>query len=245
MTRNVLICVVKSPKDLNMILRSRLYRIPQSHAPKRKLRYVAFYQPVSTQENLGLIKMRPQGFDGLIRYWASVRKIETVKRRDIVRDEPEHPRANEPYYLLHLGPCRTLPQPILNQRRMRVTFGFTTLGKLKNCREVKELFDLPPIEEMVEEYVKATGFPYRREYTIRLTPKKRWRLDFALFLKTSRLGIECDGFRSHRRADQKQKDKIKDADLSVLGWRILRLSEGEIMNDQKACREKIAAALKS
>jgi len=213
----VLIGVVKSKKDLNLILKNRIYRIPVKWAPKRWAQYIAFYQSSGTKINKGLFKIKPAGFDGVIRWWAKIKGKTKLLRKQILKDEPAHPRAKEAYWLINLGLVKCLPSPITNKRRMRVTFGFITLEKLKTCREVKELFDVPALEERVEDMLKELGLPYQKELTIRVHAKKRYRLDFALNDKKIALAVECDGQKAHTRTLQKLKDAQKDFDLRQLG----------------------------
>ncbi|MBI4064616.1 MAG: DUF559 domain-containing protein [Elusimicrobia bacterium] len=241
--KNVLIGVVKTRRDLEMILRERAYRMPVEAAPKRAPRYIAFYQPSSVKEKGGLIKVHPAGFDGTIRYWAPIKEKTKLPRVAIVPDEPDHPKAQESYWLIKLGPIRKLPRPIANKRRMRVVFGFTTLQKLKNSREVKDLFDVPPLEEITEELLKDMRLPYRRQFIVRLSAKKRYRLDFALIRKRIAVAVECDGKKSHGRPEQKIKDAQKDADLRNMGWSVVRLKEKQILTDLKSCRKKLLGVM--
>ncbi|MBI4667988.1 MAG: DUF559 domain-containing protein [Elusimicrobia bacterium] len=172
----------------------------------------------------------------------------------IIADEPGHPRARQDYRLIELKNVKKLKRPIANKRRMRVTFGFTSLDKLKSAREVKELFDVPPLEETMEQILKDIGITYRREYIVKAASKKHYRLDFALIPRDKHpaafsrqvkpVGIECDGNKAHNRPEQKLKDRQKDSDLQALGWKILRFCEQEILKKPGLCRKKIETMLK-
>ncbi|MEK7287536.1 MAG: DUF559 domain-containing protein [Elusimicrobiota bacterium] len=238
--RAVLVGVIKNSRDLGLVLKNLLYRMPAQYAPKRKIRYAAFYQPRWIQEKIGLFKITPDGFDGVIRYYAQIKTQKTIQRLKILPQEKSHPRAKEPYVCLGLGPIHKLKTPITNRRRMRITFGFTTLKKLRGSKEVKELFEIPPLEEIVEGWLKKLHLPYQREYHVRLESRRRYRLDFAL--PQARLAIECDGVKAHARAPQKRKDALKDQDLNRLGWQVLRLKEKEILSEPDLCRQKISSA---
>ena len=74
-----------------------------------------------------------------IEHFAEVRGHELTTRRELFRDEPDHPRAEEEYYKLALGPLQTLPQPILAGRWKRITFLYTTGDLFGRARTVNDL----------------------------------------------------------------------------------------------------------
>ncbi|TSC55339.1 MAG: hypothetical protein Greene041679_635, partial [Parcubacteria group bacterium Greene0416_79] len=45
--KTVLVGVLKSPRDLKILLEEKWYRIPVSFLPKRKFTHIAFYQPAA------------------------------------------------------------------------------------------------------------------------------------------------------------------------------------------------------
>ena len=55
-----------------------------------------------------------------------MRGVELALRREIIRDEPDHPRADEEYYKLSLGKLERLQVPIPAGKWKRVTFLYTT-----------------------------------------------------------------------------------------------------------------------
>ena len=68
-----------------------------------------------------------------------VRGFELVRRADLLRDEPEHPPADDPYFKVHLAPMEALPHPIHAERWKRFTFVYTTGDRLLSARDVTEL----------------------------------------------------------------------------------------------------------
>jgi hypothetical protein len=113
----MLVAVMPSPRDLEIARVLGWYRIPFRFAPKIvQVDYLAFYQPSSFGKEHA----------NLIEYYSEVRGIELAKRREIIRDEPNHPRAEEEYYKIQLGPLKTLPVPIRAGKWKRVTFLYTT-----------------------------------------------------------------------------------------------------------------------
>jgi hypothetical protein len=61
-------------------------------------------------------------------------------RRQLLPDEADHPRANDCYYKLELGPLERLPRPIPSHRLRRITFIATTLDRLLNAQEINDLW---------------------------------------------------------------------------------------------------------
>jgi hypothetical protein len=74
-----------------------------------------------------------------VRQAAPVRGFELVRRAELLRDEPEHPRAEEPYFKVQLGPVVSLPHAISSARWKRFTFVYTTGDRLLAAQDVTEL----------------------------------------------------------------------------------------------------------
>ena len=129
----VLVAIVKSPRDLEIARTLGWYRIPLQTAPKTvRVDWVAFYQTgVFGKERWS------------VRYVAPVRGFELTTRLDLLRDAPDHPRANEPYYRIQVGPLERLPNPILSGGWKRFSFLFTTGKRLLQAKTLADL-SLPP-----------------------------------------------------------------------------------------------------
>lgn len=125
----ILVAIAPKPKDLEIARLLGWYRIPLQTAPKTvRVDWLAFYQPGSFGEE----RWR-------VRYLAPVQGHELVRRIELLADEPDHPRAQEPYYKLQLGPLLELEQPILADGWYRFTFLYTTGRKLMAARRLQEL----------------------------------------------------------------------------------------------------------
>ncbi|MEE4194186.1 MAG: hypothetical protein V2J07_03205 [Anaerolineae bacterium] len=126
----VLVAVVPSARDYEIARMLGWYRIPLRSAPKMLfVDCLALYQPKSTIENEF----------GVIAQYARVHGHELVRRFDLFRDEPDHPRAKEEYFKIALGPLQSLASPILAKGWTRLTFLYTT-GK--HVMEAEVLSDL-------------------------------------------------------------------------------------------------------
>jgi len=125
----VLVAVVRQPRDLDIARVLGWYRIPVGTAPKTlRVDWLAFYQTAAFGEERWSVRQA-----------APVRGFELVRRAELLQDEPEHPRAGEPYFKVQLGPVEALSHPIRSARWKRFTFVYTTGGRLLAARDVAEL----------------------------------------------------------------------------------------------------------
>lgn len=129
-TAMILVALAPRPRDLEIARLLGWYRIPLRTAPKViNVDYLAFYQA---------------GAFGAEHRWqietfAEVHGHELTTRAELLRDEPNHPRAHEEYYKVQLGPLEFLPQPIAAGRWRRITFLYTTGDLLSRARTVSDL----------------------------------------------------------------------------------------------------------
>ena len=129
LTDLILVCVLPDPRDLEIARLLGWYRIPLRTAPKVvAVDALAFYQPGTFGESGGRIESI-----------APVRGHELTTRGELLRDEPDHPRAGEEYYKIQLGPLEKLPRPITAEKWRRVTFLYTTGEYLLRARTLNDL----------------------------------------------------------------------------------------------------------
>ncbi len=125
----ILVCLLPSPRDLEIARLLGWYRIPLRTAPKVvAVDQLAFYQPASFGEQAGRIE-----------FTAPVRGHELTTRGELLRDEADHPRAQEEYYKISLGTLEKLPHLILAERWKRLTFLYTTGEYLLRARDLHDL----------------------------------------------------------------------------------------------------------
>jgi hypothetical protein len=151
----VLVGVMNRPKDLEIAREQRWYRIPQGKAPRGvDAEYIAFY---FTTE-FGDLKWG-------IHYYARRTGHELVLRRDLLPDEPEHPRADQPYYKIQLGPLVTKEPPIMSGSWRRITFIHTTWDRFQAATEIKDLFSKDSrFVDRVYHALRESGLHPRRDY---------------------------------------------------------------------------------
>jgi hypothetical protein len=125
----VLVCVLPGPRDLEIARLLGWYRIPFRTAPKVvSVDALAFYQPGTFGES-----------GGRIEFLAPVRGHELTTRAELLRDESEHPRANEEYFKIQLGPLERLAHPVIAEKWRRLTFLYTTGEYLLKARTLNDL----------------------------------------------------------------------------------------------------------
>jgi hypothetical protein len=125
----ILVAFVPLPRDLEIARILGWYRIPLRTAPKViSVDYLAFYQPASFGEHKWCIEMV-----------APVQGHELVTRAELIRDEPDHPKAREEYFKIQLGSLVTLPNPIRAEKWKRITFLYTTGRYLLAAEAINDL----------------------------------------------------------------------------------------------------------
>jgi hypothetical protein len=128
-TSLVLVCLLPSPRDLEIARLLGWYRIPLRTAPKVvAVDYLAFYQPSAFGER-----------GGKIEFVSQVRGHELTTRGELFKDEADHPRSNEEYYKIQLGGLEKLSQPIIADKWKRLTFLYTTGEYLLNAKLLNDL----------------------------------------------------------------------------------------------------------
>jgi hypothetical protein len=128
-TSLVLVCLLPTPRDLEIARLLGWYRIPLRTAPKVvAVDYLAFYQPSAFGER-----------GGLIEFVAQVRGHELTTRGELFKDEADHPRAREEYYKMQLGGLEKLRQPIVADKWKRMTFLYTTGEYLLEAKSLNDL----------------------------------------------------------------------------------------------------------
>ncbi len=125
----ILVCLLPTPRDLEIARLLGWYRIPLRTAPKVvAVDYMAFYQP-STFSDRG----------GQIEYIAQVRGHELTTRGELLKDEADHPRAKEEYYKLQIGALEKLKEPVKSEKWKRLTFLYTTGEYLLKAKSLNDL----------------------------------------------------------------------------------------------------------
>ncbi len=128
-TSLVLVAVVNNPRDMEIARLLGWYRIPLRTAPKViAVDYLAFYQTGAFGDDKWCIQ-----------YVAPVRGHELTTRAELLKSEPDHPRAREEYYKVQLGSLERLTDPVRAESWRRITFLYTTGEYLLTAKTINDL----------------------------------------------------------------------------------------------------------
>lgn len=128
-TSLVLVCLLPSPRDLEIARLLGWYRIPLRTAPKVvAVDYLGFYQPSAFGQR-----------GGQIEYVAEVRGHELTTRGELLKDEANHPRSKEEYYKIQIGGLEKLKEPVVAEKWKRITFLYTTGEYLLRAKTLNDL----------------------------------------------------------------------------------------------------------
>ena len=126
----VLIGVINRRRDLRAVQEGGWYRIPARRMPLGvDHEYLAFF-----------LSRAFGARNGAVHYYARRRGVELAYRRDLLPDEPAHPRADELYYRVALDALVALDPPITNPTGRVITFVHTEWGRFVNARVIAELY---------------------------------------------------------------------------------------------------------
>ena len=128
-TSLILVCLLPTPRDLEIARLLGWYRIPLRTAPKVvAVDYLAFYQPSIFGDR-----------GGKIEFVAEVRGHELTTRAELLKDEEDHPRAKDEYFKMQIGGLEKLKEPVLTDKWKRITFLYTTGEYLLKAKSINEL----------------------------------------------------------------------------------------------------------
>ncbi len=197
----VLVGVMPEPRDFERAQTEGWYRIPVRHAPEcaTDAAVLGFYFTA---------KFNAERWS--IPWYAEVRGHELVRRRDLVPDEIDHPRAEEQYYKLQIGPLIRRDPPIPSLRWRRVSFITTTWDRFSAAEEINDLY-LTGADGL---YVtlKESGFFPEREYLIR-DESQTYTVDLAIPCKEGVVAILVDAEAKAPKGALRDAtpDKVRDA----------------------------------
>lgn len=129
-TALILVAILPNQRDFDIARLFGWYRIPLKSAPKViSVDYLAFYQT----------KTFGDAERWQIAYVAEILGHELTSRGDLIRDEPDHPRAHEEYFKLQIGPLQRLQNPIPAGEWKRITFFYTTGEQFQTAQTINDL----------------------------------------------------------------------------------------------------------
>lgn len=219
--RTVLVAVVNNAADLRRAASEGWYRIPQRRAPRRiGADYLAFYQT-------GAFGSAPEAHT--VSYYAPVRRYQLSTRAQLLPEDAGHPRADDYYFRIDLGPLMRLDRPIAATKLRRITFIHTTFARLLAAEDVTDLFAQDDSFDALWQALHANRL---RPLANRLAGE--WPVDITLRVRGGYLGIRCV-----------EDNSTAEAQFAVLParWTLLNLDAEQIRTDLPGCLRQIASML--
>lgn len=221
MKGELLVAIINSQQDFRILCEQSWYRIPISSMEKWLIsrwppQWIAFYQTKVFKDEAYSV-----------RYYAEVREIRKVHRRDLFPNEPPGPKRNKTYYQLFLEPLQALPQPIFSRRWRRIVFISSTWEKFKSAFEINDLYDESPLEDRLWAECKRLQIDAERQELVTIN-SINYFLDFAVYCTAGKLNLETDGDAWHVGKEKAAADNVRDNALKTDGWRVLRFNSQQI-----------------
>ena len=164
-----------------------------------------------------------------IRYYATVKGIDVVKRKELFPFVENDGKAENDYYKLILSELKTLPSPIPSLRNRRIVFIPTTESKLFSAPEINFLFNDSPLEDALLFQLNSLNISVERNYFVK-NRGSHYNLDSVVFCRYRNIDIECDGNTFHLHKEAVLRDKKKTNELQSEGWTVLRFNYQDIID---------------
>lgn len=229
----LLVAVIPRKRDIQILERDGWYRVPVDTAPRRwPPKYVAFYEGVAV------------GKPGHVVRFAEVKHVDEVTREELFPKEPPGNRAGRRYYRVWLGELRERPHPISLRRSRPLVFISTTLRKFEAATTINDLWDDSPLEDELWKALSAEQLPAERQWPV---PEKspRYFVDFAVFCRQGKVALETDGHQWHSNPERAALDNIRQNELSIRGWKLLRFSSEQITNGLRESMDSVVRMVQS
>lgn len=179
--QRVLVVIMNNQQDWRLVRDQGWYRIPVARAPQQLAAdWLAFYHTKAFAEE-----------KWSIRHYAAVQRIRLTTRCALLPEQANHPRAQDPYYKIELGPLLKLAHPVLSASLRRITFIPTTLARLQTVSDVRELWEGRATAEQLWEALQAVGVPAQPRYRIQ-EQGMTYDVDLAVFCQQAKLAISCE-----------------------------------------------------
>ncbi len=178
----VLVAYMPNPADFALVRNEGWYRIPQKHVPKGLYaEYIAFY----FGRKFGNEKWA-------IHYYAQRLGHELRPRKELIPEQPDHPRADDLYYKIQLGELHQLQRPILSLKWRRVTFLHTTWDRFQDAVEINDLcVQGGDYVDRVYVVLKERGIDVERNYRVQ-EGKLGYTVPLAIVCMNGRIEITHD-----------------------------------------------------
>lgn len=227
--RDCLVGIVADDADLKRFRDEGWYRVPDralgrslSRDALQELRALALYQTGTITD----------GLPGAIELWGEITAIDTLRRRDLLPDQPNHPAAAELYHCVRVRSVQHLQQPIISRLPRRITFLRTTQQHLLHAVDLNDLVVGSPAEERLWHAVRETYPNFNRNVFMQVNGVLM-EVDFGLVIGEMAVAVLC---RDEERVGESVGSLYPEA------WRVIRFSASRIENELEECVREIMLA---
>jgi hypothetical protein len=233
--RSVLVAVLNNNQDLRRAASEGWYRIPQRRAPQRiGADYLAFYQTGAFRRAADGSARDGSAHDSesaaqAITWYAATRRYQLLTRRMLLPTEANHPRADDYYYRIELGPLQRLAQPVPARSYHRVTFIHTTLDALLHASDVVDLFRKDDPFDTLWDALRAHNLRPLKNRLVADQP-----MDIALRARGGYVGVRCSETSTTRESRPLALPER---------WELMTFSAAQIEHDLDGCLRRVGAAL--
>lgn len=213
------------------------------HVPRRLgAEFVAFYQTHAFADERWSVN-----------YYAPIRRIHLAQHQSLLPEGADHPRAQDWYYKIEIGPLQRLPHPIPSQRLRRITFIPTTLARLLSAAEINDLWLGSEEEERLWEAFKQNEISVERRVLLREGDEalraaasfqdEAYLVDFVAPCHQGKVAILCGGAGPLGEGSALRERPTADYGLAAAGWTILRFSPDQIEQSLEDCLTAVREAI--
>lgn len=230
--RDCLVAVVNHDSDLLRFHNDSWYRIPDRILGRSIARNaleesstLALYQSTAVTEGL------PQS----IEWWGEIDGIETVRRRELIPEEPTHPAAEELYHRIGLSNIHRLERPIVSRVPRRITFLRTTRERLLRASDINDLVIGSRTEEALWQSIRERSDEFDRRIFMEVDGTVM-EVDIGFVGTDGGVAVMLNG------SDAVHEQEHPE---STGPWRILRFSPTTLESDMSGCVRQIMEAARS
>lgn len=231
LVRDCLVGVVAGDADLKRFRDEGWYRVPDRSLGRSlgrtaldELCTLAVYQTGGVTD----------GLPGAIELWGDITAIESLRRRDLLPDEPHHPAAGELYHCVRVGSVRRLRQPIVSRLPRRVTFLRTTRQRLLDATDLNDLIIGSTAEERLWRAVREECPDFNRKVFMQVNGLLV-EVDFGLVIGERCLAVLC--------REGEQVAESASAIQQMDAWRVIRFSPSRVEQELEECVREILLAV--
>ncbi len=164
----VLVGVMNNPREFAIARDRGWYRIPERHAPDctTDAAVLAFYFTTAFDDDRWAIH-----------WYTEIRGYELVLRRELFPDAMDHPRADQRYYKIQIGPLIRREPAVPSLRWRRINFLKSTWDRFSAAEEINDLFISG--EDGLFVTLRESGFFPEVDYFIR-EEQQEYTVDLAI-----------------------------------------------------------------